>query len=164
MSSDHMILVDGEPWQAPDLGVRLIDWLRDGVGCNAVKEGCGAGDCGACVVLVDDRPYPSCCTITAAVLGRQVWTASGLARTPHGRDLIGALERRSAFQCGFCAPGMFVSALAWLRAGWSEVPDRAAVAAALSGNLCRCTGYQPIIDAVLDVAQSARVGQHEGRW
>jgi aerobic carbon-monoxide dehydrogenase small subunit len=132
----------------PPDSTRLLDWLRDTAGITSAKEGCGEGHCGACTVLVDGRPVLSCCTLAAAAGGAAVCTAEGLAATPLGERLVTALADRRAFQCGYCAPGMFVAAYGLLAGGIPATADE--VRQALSGNVCRCTGYGPIVNAVVE--------------
>lgn len=131
-------------------GQNLLDFLRRGVGDLSPKFGCGQGGCGACTVLIDGEPHLSCLTLAEAAAGRKVETASGLATGPVLHRLQEAFMERFAAQCGFCTPGMLVSAKALLDR--NPRPTREEVAEALSGNLCRCTGYEPIIEAVLDAA------------
>ncbi|MEV7006616.1 (2Fe-2S)-binding protein [Streptosporangium sp. NPDC051022] len=122
---------------------RLLDTLRDRLGLRSVKRGCNRGECGACTVLVNSRPVVSCLTLTARVRG-QVETAEGLA--DQSVRLRRAFAQHGAFQCGFCTPGMIVTATALLRDGTPR--DEAALRHELAGNICRCTGYQQIIDAI----------------
>jgi aerobic-type carbon monoxide dehydrogenase small subunit (CoxS/CutS family) len=137
--------------------VPLSTVLRDQLGLTATKVACGRGECGACTVLVDGRPRMACTTPAALVRG-PVWTSEGLAE--ESRDLREAFAERGAFQCGFCTPGQVVHAVALLRAGLpgDDAERRRHVQRQLSGNLCRCTGYQGIADAVCAVA-AQRVGE-----
>ncbi len=121
----------------------LLDVLREH-GRLDVKEGCGAGVCGACTVLVGDLPVSSCLYLAACTEGREVWTASGIAeRQPRLRD---AFLEAEAFQCGICTPGQVVAAAALLR--HEPDPDEEQIRRYLAGNLCRCTGYASIVAAV----------------
>jgi carbon-monoxide dehydrogenase small subunit len=124
----------------------LLEVLRDTLGIFDVKEGCGEGVCGACTVLLDGRPVSSCLVLAASVRGRAVTTLRGLERDGGLHPLQQAFVRHGAVQCGFCTPGMLLTALAFLAR--APRPDRAAIRAALDGNLCRCTGYTKIVDAV----------------
>ena len=124
----------------------LLETLRDTLGVFDVKEGCGEGVCGACTVLLDGRPVSSCLVLASAVRGRAVTTLRGLERDGGLHPLQEAFVRHGAVQCGFCTPGMLLTALAFLER--EPRPDREAIRAALEGNLCRCTGYTKIVDAV----------------
>ncbi len=156
MTSD-LIRLDGRVVAAGPPGARLIDWLRETAGVVVPKEACGAGHCGACTTLVDGLPVAACCTLVHAVIGRSVNTAAELRRTEVGRMVLDKFQEHGAIQCGFCGPGMAVAGTAWLAGIGDRIPDRAEAAAALAGNLCRCSGYAPIVDALLDAAAS-RIG------
>lgn len=137
----------------------LLDVLRAN-GHTAPKRACGRGECGACTVLVGDRAVLSCVTLAATVTG-PITTAAGLAES--ARDLREAFADCAGFQCGFCTPGQLTRAEAVLReAVWDEAGDRCLsrddIAAAMSGNICRCTGYVQIVDAVHRTAVS-RLGE-----
>jgi carbon-monoxide dehydrogenase small subunit len=144
-----VIYLNGVAVRAPHPGMRLLDWLRDDAGERGPKEGCAVGQCGACTVLIDGRPAVSCCMLVHTALGRRVWTASGLMTTGIGRIVREKFAEYGAIQCGFCAPGMTVAGVAWLAGTGTGAPCRAEVAEALSGNLCRCSGYAQLIDALL---------------
>ena len=146
------IWVDGKRYAAPPDGIRLIDWLREGAGCTSPKEGCGAGQCGACTVLVDDVPVLACCVLAMTVQGHQVRTAAGLSRTVVGSLLRESLVRHGGVQCGFCTPGMMVACVAWLQAPARADGNAASLRRALAGNICRCTGYSQIVDAARETA------------
>ncbi|HTL25938.1 MAG TPA: molybdopterin cofactor-binding domain-containing protein [Burkholderiales bacterium] len=134
---------------------RLADVLRDELGLIGTKVGCIAGDCGACTVLLDGRQVCSCLTALAQVQGRKVVTVEGLAKDEKLSALQAAFHKHGAAQCGICTPGMLMAAADLLA---REVePDAAEVKDALGGVLCRCTGYQKIIEAVLDVANQPRL-------
>jgi aerobic carbon-monoxide dehydrogenase small subunit len=124
----------------------LLRALRDTLGVFDAKEGCGEGVCGACTVLLDGRPISSCLILTATVRSRRVVTLRGLERDGRLHHLQEAFLRHGAVQCGFCTPGMLLTALAFVER--HPHPDREAIRAALAGNLCRCTGYARILDAV----------------
>ena len=132
---------------APDR--RAIDLLREDLGLTGSKEGCGTGECGACTILVDGEPRLACLMLAAQLEGHAVETVESLEQTPLGRGLVDAFEVHGAVQCGYCTPGMEMAALALLRQ--TPSPDRETARRALSGNLCRCTGYVKIIDAVTRV-------------
>jgi aerobic-type carbon monoxide dehydrogenase small subunit (CoxS/CutS family) len=133
----------------------LLDVLREELGITGPKAGCHQGGCGACTVLVDGEPVVSCIQLARQVQHREVTTVEGLARGGELDDLQAAFVRNGAAQCGFCTPGMVVAAEGLLlRNPSAGEPD---VREALAGNLCRCTGYNKIVDAVLEVG-AARGG------
>jgi len=125
---------------------RLIDVLRLQLGLTGVKEGCSEGECGACTVIVDDKAVNSCLVLAAQVRGKKVLTVEGLA-DDDGLDLLQRMFiEHGAVQCGYCTPGMLMSAKALLMA--DPHPTEEAIRLALAGNLCRCTGYTTIVAAV----------------
>jgi carbon-monoxide dehydrogenase small subunit/xanthine dehydrogenase small subunit len=132
----------------------LLRVLREVLGLVGSKEGCGEGECGACTVLLDGRPVTACLVAAGQVLDEsRILTIEGISETPLGRTILDAFIEHGAVQCGFCIPGMVVAAYALL----SEIPhpDEVAVREALSGNLCRCTGYAKIVSAILNAASRA---------
>ena len=131
----------------------LIELVR-GLGLVGTKLSCDTQVCGACTVLLDGRPVSSCTTLAIEADGREVETIEGLADGTKLHPLQEAFIDRFAFQCGYCTPGMIVSAKALLEA--RPDPDAAAVRHWMEGNICRCTGYQTIVDAVLDAAHQMR--------
>jgi carbon-monoxide dehydrogenase small subunit len=134
----------------------LLTVLRERLGLTAAKRGCNQGVCGACTVRIDGRPMRACLSLAQLCEGAQVHTLEGLNETPRLQALQRAFAESGAFQCGFCTPGMLVAADALLAADAS--PDEAAVRRALSGNLCRCTGYVKIVEAVQAAAARLRDG------
>ena len=126
-------------------GRRLLDLLRDDAGLTGTKEGCGAGECGACTVLLDGRPVPSCLVLAASCGGHEVVTIEGLASDGALHPFQEAMVREGGVQCGFCTPGIVVTGAAIVAAG---VREEAEWARLLSGNLCRCTGYRKIFSAL----------------
>jgi carbon-monoxide dehydrogenase small subunit len=131
-------------------GQNLLDFLRRGVGDLTPKYGCGQGTCGACTVVVDGRTTLSCLVLAETVAGKRVETAAGIAQGTRLHPLQEAFMEHFAAQCGFCTAGMLVSAKALLDR--NPRPTREEVVEAIAGNLCRCTGYEPIIEAVLAAA------------
>lgn len=133
-------------------GQNLLDVLRRGVGDLSPKYGCGQGTCGACTVLIDGEAHLSCLTLAETVEGRSLNSTGGLAQGADLHPLQDAFMRHFAAQCGFCSSGMLMAAKALLDR--NPNPSRDEVVEAISGNICRCTGYEPIIEAILDAAQS----------
>ena len=127
---------------------RLLDVLREDVGLPGSKEGCGEGECGACTVLVNGEPVNSCLVAAGQCQGARIVTVEGLARGPRLSALQQAFVEMGGAQCGICTPGMLVSSYALLLVSRGRVPGEDEVREALAGNLCRCTGYQKIVDAV----------------
>ncbi len=147
--------VNGDPRTcAVDPGTTLLEALRYRLGLTGSKQGCDKGDCGACTVLLDGEPVLACITLALACEGRHVVTVEGLAEAGRPSALQDAFDRVGGAQCGFCTPGMLVSATALLRRNAS--PTRQQIAHALSGNLCRCTGYTKILEAVETAARELR--------
>lgn len=133
---------------SPEAGERkLLDFLREDLGLRGTKNGCGIGVCGACTVLIDDEPKRSCVTKLSRAFGKSVLTIEGL-ESPSGQlhPIQQAFIDAGAVQCGFCTPGMILTAYALLKR--KKDPGRAEIRKAFKNNLCRCTGYQHIIDAV----------------
>jgi aerobic-type carbon monoxide dehydrogenase small subunit (CoxS/CutS family) len=135
-------------------GTTLLEALRYRLGLTGSKQGCDKGDCGACTVLLDGRPVLACITLALAAEGREVLTVEGLAEKGRPHPLQDAFDRTGGAQCGFCTPGMLVSAYALLRR--NADPTRDEISHALSGNLCRCTGYTKILEAVELAARELR--------
>lgn len=124
---------------------RLLDALRDRLGCTSVKEGCGEGECGACTVIVDGKAVTSCTMLAAQVNGRTVMTVEGLERNGELDALQRSFLDHGAIQCGFCTSGMLMSIKALMMAKPDPTPQD--VQKAIEGNLCRCTGYHQIVEA-----------------
>ena len=129
----------------------LLDFLRDGLGLTGAKRSCDMQACGVCTVLVDGRPVSSCCFLAADADGRSVLTIEGLAERPEFERLEDAFTRHAALQCGFCTPGMLLTVAALLETG--ELTSTDEVKRGLAGNLCRCTGYRGILEAVRELAR-----------
>ncbi|MDD5265008.1 MAG: (2Fe-2S)-binding protein [Candidatus Bipolaricaulis sp.] len=134
-----------------DAEMRLLDALRDELHLTGTKEGCGEGECGACTVLLDGRPVNSCLVLAAQAEGRDVLTIEGLAAGPQLHPIQQAFVDAGAAQCGFCTPGFVMSTYALLRD--HPAPSDEEILTALEGNLCRCTGYVKIVDAVRRAAE-----------
>jgi carbon-monoxide dehydrogenase small subunit len=135
---------------------RVVDLLREELRLTGTKEGCGTGECGACAILVDNVSRLSCLMLTAQLEGREVTTIEGIAPPAGLHPLQEAFVEKGAVQCGFCTPGMIISSLDLLRR--NPAPSREGIRNGLSGNLCRCTGYQKIVDAVEKAAPEMAKG------
>jgi carbon-monoxide dehydrogenase small subunit len=132
----------------------LLQLLREDLGLTGAKQGCGVGDCGSCTVLLDGRPVNSCLVLAAQADGREVATVEGLADGDRLHPLQVSFIEKGAVQCGFCSPGMLLSAQALLDR--NSRPSEMEIREAISGNLCRCTGYQKIVEAVQDAASKTK--------
>jgi len=149
--------VNGEPREcALDSGTTLLEALRYRLGLTGSKQGCDKGDCGACTVLMDGRPVLACITLALACGSAEITTVEGLAERGRPNALQDALDRTGGAQCGFCTPGVLMSA--WALLCTNPAPTRAEIAQALSGNLCRCTGYTKIFEAVELAARALGAG------
>jgi len=127
----------------------LLDFLRDRLGLTGTKQSCEVQVCGACTVLVDGNPVSSCCFLAADIDGHDVETIEGLVGSDFHRRAVEVFMRHAAVQCGFCTPGMLLTAKAL--AGRGLDGDRAEIAVAMNGNLCRCTGYHSILDSLSEL-------------
>lgn len=134
------VSVDVYPWES------ALTVLRDRLHLPGTKEGCGIGECGACTIIVDDNAVNGCLMFAPQLNGRVVLTVEGMGSAENLHALQKSFDERGAVQCGYCTPGMLLSALALLKK--NPRPTRAEIIEALSGNLCRCTGYNQIIEAV----------------
>ncbi|EBG2396902.1 (2Fe-2S)-binding protein [Salmonella enterica] len=132
--------------------LRLIDFLRDELYLTGTKEGCSVGECGACTVILDGKAVCSCLLLAAQCNGAEVTTIEALQHDPVGKKLQNAFVRHGGVQCGFCTPGVLMSTKALLDA--NPNPSDEELKEALEGNLCRCTGYQPIITSIKAVLKS----------
>jgi carbon-monoxide dehydrogenase small subunit len=132
----------------------LLEVLREDLDLTGTKHGCELGECGACAVLLDGEPSLSCLTLAVECEGRSVETVEGLAQGTHLHPLQAAFADCGGSQCGYCTPGMLMTAKALLDA--EPNPSRERIREAISGNLCRCTGYQQIVDAIESAAAEMR--------
>jgi aerobic carbon-monoxide dehydrogenase small subunit len=146
-NKEIFLKVNGESYRisVPD-NRTLLQAIRDDLGLTGTKEGCGVGECGACTVLVDGRPANSCLVLAVEMDGREITTVEGLARDGVLDPLQQAFIEEGAIQCGFCTPGMLMSAQGLLNK--NPFPTEDEIRKAIQGNLCRCTGYDPIVRAV----------------
>lgn len=128
----------------------LLDVLRDELDLKGAKRSCDVQVCGACTVLLDGQPVSSCCTLAYEARGRSVLTIEGLAERPGFEELERAFASHAAVQCGFCTPGLLLTVSALLDEG--ALGSEAEIVEGLAGNLCRCTGYKGIVEAVRDLA------------
>ncbi len=136
---------------------RLLEVLRDTYDMKSVKCGCKEGECGACAVLIDGALINSCCVAVGAVDGHEIITVEGFRETPQFKALSEAFAELSAVQCGFCIPGMVLAAQAVLSRNPHPTEDE--VREGLSGNICRCTGYNAIVNAILNASKEG-----DGLW
>ena len=141
----HEVMV--EPWRT------LLDVIRNDIGLTGPKEACGTGECSACTVLINGKPVNSCLMLAVDAQDKDILTIEGLAQGGKLHPLQEAFIKYGAIQCGFCTPGMLLSAKALLDE--NPHPTEEEVREAISGNLCRCTGYHKIVEAILDVAQNS---------
>ena len=156
MSQRHITTtVNGDPAEfLAEPGMTLLDALRDKLGLTGAKEGCGSGDCGACSVIVDGRLVCSCLVLAPEAEGRRIETIEGMAQGGDLHPLQQKFLDHAALQCGFCTPGILVAAKALLAD--NPDPTETEVRYWLAGNLCRCTGYDKIVRAVMDAAADMR--------
>ncbi|NWF91477.1 MAG: (2Fe-2S)-binding protein [Syntrophaceae bacterium] len=146
--------VNGEDFEIlTEIHKTLLEVLREDLGLTGTKRGCDLGTCGACTVLIDGKPHLSCLTLTADVQGKKITTIEGLAQDGQLHPLQKAFAEKGAIQCGFCTPGMILTAKALLDE--DPHPSEEKVKKAISGNLCRCTGYVKIVDAILSVTDKS---------
>lgn len=150
-----VLKVNGEAYEvAVEPRMTLLDILRDNLGLTGTKKACDLGNCGSCTVLLNGKPVVSCLLLAVDARGRDILTIEGLAKNGQLHPLQQAFIDYSALQCGFCTPGMLLSAKALLDSNPEPTEDE--VKEAISGNLCRCTGYGNIVEAILKVARSKK--------
>ena len=137
----------------------LLDLLRDKLGLTGTKKGCEQGECGACTVLLDGKPVNSCCTLAVECEGRDVVTVEGIAKNGQLHPIQKQFIEKWALQCGYCTPGMIMSAKALLDV--NPHPTELEIREAIEGNLCRCTGYAKIVEAIQ--AAAAEMNWEEGK-
>ena len=153
MKTMIQLTVNGEVFEvAVEPNRTLLQVLREDLGFTGTKHGCGLGDCGACTVHLDGKPVNSCLVLAVQANGREVLTIEGLAENGKLHPIQQAFVDHGAIQCGFCSPGMILSAKALLDE--NPRPTEREIRTAISGNLCRCTGYQKIVEAVQSAAEA----------
>ena len=143
---DYDIIVEGR--------TRLLDAIREQCELTGAKEGCSTGDCGACTVLLDGKPITSCMCFAVSAQGKAITTIEGLAQNGELTAVQQAFIDRGGLQCGICTPGMILSATALIEE--TPHPTKEEIRFALAGNLCRCTGYQKIVEAVVAASEAAK--------
>ena len=144
--------VNGEEFEVlTQVHKTLLEVLREDLGLTGTKRGCDLGTCGACTVLIEGKPFLSCLTLAVDVHGKKILTIEGLAQEGELHPLQKAFVEKGAIQCGFCTPGMILTSKAFLDE--NPHPSEGEVKKAISGNLCRCTGYVKIVEAILSVAE-----------
>lgn len=150
------IKLNGE-WQKAEVTAKetLIEVLRNKLGATEVKNGCGKGDCGSCAVILNGKSVNSCLTLALQANGKEVTTLKGIGTEERPHHLQKSFVQHGAIQCGFCTAGMIVSAKALL--DHNSKPSRNEIRETISGNLCRCTGYKKIINAIQDVALESKL-------
>jgi carbon-monoxide dehydrogenase small subunit len=147
--------VNGEEFEVlTEIHKTLLEVLREDLGLTGTKRGCDLGTCGACTVLIEGKPYLSCLTLAVDVQGKKIVTIEGLTQEGELHPLQKAFVEKGAIQCGFCTPGMILTAKAFLDE--NPHPSEGEVKRAISGNLCRCTGYVKIVEAILSVTSKTK--------
>jgi len=155
MKQDIVLRVNGTDYHINvETHRTLVEVLRETLGFTGTKKSCNEGECGACTVLMDGKPVASCLVLAVAAQGKKITTIEGLADGTRLHPVQEAFVKHAAIQCGFCTPGMVLTAKALLDE--NPEPTAADVRKAISGNLCRCTGYQQIVDAVMAAAAAMK--------
>ncbi|AFM23821.1 (2Fe-2S)-binding protein [Desulfomonile tiedjei] len=153
MKTIIQLTVNGQPTEAAvDSNTTLLQFLREDLGLTGTKHGCGLGDCGACTVILDGKPVNACLVLAVQARGREVITIEGLEEDGRLHPIQQAFVDKGAIQCGFCSPGMILSAKALLDE--NPKPTEMDIRTAISGNLCRCTGYQKIVEAIEEASRT----------
>mmetsp|Transcript_24025 Transcript_24025/g.11546 ORF Transcript_24025/g.11546 Transcript_24025/m.11546 type:complete len:156 (+) Transcript_24025:62-529(+) len=134
---------------------RLIDVLREDFGLNGTKEGCGEGECGACSILLDGVPVTSCTLNAIHANGKSVKTVESVVEEPLGKIIMDAFYQSNAVQCGFCFPGFMITTYHYIKTNGKK--DEQEIKRAISGNICRCTGYKKVVESIMDACDKAIV-------
>jgi aerobic-type carbon monoxide dehydrogenase small subunit (CoxS/CutS family) len=155
MKQPMSFTINGEIYE-DEIDVRrtLLEVLRENFGLTGTKKGCNEGECGTCTVLLDGKPVASCLVLAVEAQGKSIETVEGLEQAGELHRLQQAFIEHGAFQCGFCTPGVLMAAKGLLNK--NQKPSEEEVRRAIAGNLCRCTGYNKYVEAVLDVAEKPR--------
>jgi aerobic carbon-monoxide dehydrogenase small subunit len=154
----YRLTVNGTPAEVDVPGMRrLLDVLREDLALTGTKEGCGEGECGACSVLLDGKVVKSCLHFAVQADGREVTTVEGLAKDGELNPVQEAFVKHYAFQCGYCTPGMVITSHALLQS--NPDPSEEQIRKALAGNLCMCTGYVQIVEAVKEAAEKQKAAK-----
>ena len=157
---DIMVTVNGKTYErSVEARMTLVDFLRDELALTGTHVGCEHGVCGACTILMNGESIRSCLTLAVQTDGSRLMTVEGLAKPEDLHPLQTAFQERHALQCGFCTPGFLMTAYAFLKE--APAPTEAQVREAIAGNICRCTGYLPIIQAILEAAPIMRSASQE---
>ena len=154
MNRQFVIVNDKEYEVKSSLAARLLDFIRNEVGLKGTKEGCSEGECGACTVLVEGKPVDSCLVLVGQVLGKRIVTIEGVGQAGEVHPIQQAFVEAGAVQCGYCTPGMILSTKALLDV--TPHPTELEIKEGISGNICRCTGYQKIVAAVQIASKGGR--------
>jgi carbon-monoxide dehydrogenase small subunit len=158
MPREITLTVNGDDYRVQvECDELLVDVLRDKLGLTGTKKGCSTGDCGACTVLLAGRPVTSCLVLATAAEGKPVDTIEGLARDGQLHPLQEAFVEHGAIQCGYCTPGLLMAAKALLDG--NPNPTEEQVRRGIAGNLCRCTGYTKVVEAILAASRPIRYGE-----
>jgi carbon-monoxide dehydrogenase small subunit len=163
MKKNITLKVNGQQYSLEvDVKDLLLQVLREQIGLTGTKEGCGTGECGACTVLIDGTPVNSCLYFAVRAEGKEILTIEGLANENHLHPLQQAFIDNDGVQCGFCAPGMLLSAKALLDK--NPTPTEQEIREGIAGNLCRCSGYVKIVKAIQQAAVELQKVEHEGSY
>lgn len=158
MPKEITLLVNEEAHQAVvEFDDLLVDVLRDKLGMSGTKKGCGTGDCGACTVIMNGRPVTSCLVLAVAADGKPIETVEGLSQNGQLHPLQQCFVDCGAIQCGYCTPGLLMMAKALLEVNPDPTEDQ--IRTAIAGNLCRCTGYTKVVEAIMAASHTLRRGK-----
>ena len=143
--NNKKVIIDVDPMK------RLLDVIREDFGLTGTKEACGEGECGACTILLNGKPVTSCILNAIHADGKEIYTIEGIAEEPIGKLLIDCFDETNAVQCGFCFPGFLVTSYHYVKTDGEKNLDK--IKKVLSGNICRCTGYQKIFESVMQACE-----------